>query len=975
MRRISHLFAIAAALIVVQNAFGQNVMMGDPGFNELNPANCNTFGVSSNNFFDDGNASNYSANFNDTTVFCPDLTLGTKMSMSFSINAGFEFDVDGSDTIYVYDGPNTTWPLIGAHNSVTDPTGFTHTASWNNPSGCLTVVFISDGAVEGTGWIANVQCGNQPQPFDMHIEAYINGTGQNALNPLDTGFVDICFGDSILFVAAPIFPYSQEMTTYGYSQDVNSNIDFDWNISDGNTYPNNDSIWFTPQTQNGFLIDLAVTDMFPQIQHMDCKVRVSIQPYFTGTGPEYDPLCLGDIGTLLGGVTPTDTVGISIAPGTFQMGGSYAGLTYLPDGSGQQYTTSIPISGFPAGAIINNAQSLNEVCITMEHSYLGDLEIWLECPNGTIVPLVNSYSPGAIPGGTSGGGTYLGQPYDDSGGGGAGIGWEYCFSSAFNTITGSMTQNLGNTVAVPSVPTNVPPLSAGNSIDNSVVYEPETSFNTFAGCPVNGNWTIHVQDNLGIDDGYIFEWGLFFDGSYFPGASPYQNYVVTDYWVNDPTIISNQNDTLILVQPPAPGAYDYTYVVTDDFGCTYDTTVTVNVLEPADIFDDTLICLPGFQVTGTQSYAGGTWISPNAGVGFGPSNTTLNPLVTMPSTGTFTVGFIDSYCEDTLYADITLVGQPVILNDTSLCDLSLQVSGTIVDGTGTWTEPSGDLTFSSSPNDPNPTITSTQSGVYTVTFTEDVCGNSDQAQIEFISPPSIFGDTIACNFGLVVSGTTSYNGGVWSSPDTAIHFNPNNTVENPEIWTYGQDGVYTVTYTDNACNMSVTAVIDFYEYPSTWLEDTTLCIGTGFALTAPNNNPHPTTYTWSNGTTGEILVTEVPGIYYLTMSNTCHNNYDTIVVDFKLCDINVPNILSLAEGSQNALWYVQAQGLSEFEVFITNRWGNVVYECTDPHAKCYWDGRNKGGEFVEEGTYFYNIKAKDENDNELMKQGFIHVVN
>src|SRR5690606_7823336 len=123
--------------------------------------------------------------------------------------------------------------------------------------------------------------------------------------------------------------------------------------------------------------------------------------------------------------------------GQFQLGGSFAGLTYLPDGSGQEYTTTINMSGFPPTATVTNAQDLNEVCITMEHSYLGDLEIWLECPNGTIVPLVNSYSPGDIPGGTSGFGTYLGHPYDDFGGGGAGIGWQYCFSSVFNTI-GSM---------------------------------------------------------------------------------------------------------------------------------------------------------------------------------------------------------------------------------------------------------------------------------------------------------------------------------------------------------------------------------------------------------------------------------------------------------------------------------------------------------------------------------------------------------
>ena len=116
---------ILAILGLSSMVYGQNVVMGDVGYLESNPADCNTFGVAGTNFVDDGNAANYSANFNDTTVFCPDLNIGTKMSMSFGINAGYEFNVDGSDSIYVYDGPNTSAPLLGVHNSITDPIGFT----------------------------------------------------------------------------------------------------------------------------------------------------------------------------------------------------------------------------------------------------------------------------------------------------------------------------------------------------------------------------------------------------------------------------------------------------------------------------------------------------------------------------------------------------------------------------------------------------------------------------------------------------------------------------------------------------------------------------------------------------------------------------------------------------------------------------------------------------------------------------------
>jgi len=802
-------FLTLLSLFSLVNSYGQTVIMGDPGYPQSNPADCNTFGVSGTNFQDPGGGANYPANYNDTITFCPDLTLGTKMSITMAINAGFTFDVDGTDFIYVYDGPTASAPLLGVHNSVTDPTGFTHQASWSNPSGCLTIVFVSNGSVEGSGWDANVQCGNQNQPFTPHLQAYVNGTGPNAIDPIDTGFIDICFGDSILLIATPDFPYSFEATGYGYSQNVNSTIDFDWYVTDGNTYPNNDSIWFTPPARAGYLIDLKLTDDFPQIDHIICKVRVSQLPSFAGTGPLEDTVCLGQNTNLIGGVTPTDTVGVTIPEGNFNLGGNFAGLTYLPDGSGQQYQAPISIGGFPAGATITNAQDLNQVCITMEHSYLGDLEIWLQCPNGTTVPLVNSYSPGNIPGGNSGGGTFLGHPIDDSGGGGAGEGWEYCFSSVFNDI-GPMTQNLGNTVPV----TSQPPLSAGTSIDPSNTYAPETTFASLAGCPVNGNWTIFVQDNLGIDDGYIFEWGLFFDPSFFPGMQGYQNTVVSDFWTNDPTILSGQNDTLIVVQPNSPGNYSYQYNIVDDFGCEYDTTVTLFVQPLPEIFDSGIGCYMNFQVMGTTSYAGG----------------------------------------------------------------------------------------------------------------------------------------------------------VWTCADTAIVINTP-TMDNPNIAT-STPGTYTVTYTDNACNNVLTAEIYYPPYAWTETFDTIICEGASILLSA-NVNSTINSFVWSTGETTPNITVSSPGNYIVSGSNECYTITDTATVGNKICTLSAPNIISLSSTVGNNMFFVQYDGIAEFHCSILNRWGNVIYEYSDPAGG--WNGRSKSGDIVEEGTYFYIIDATFEGGREIKEHGFVQL--
>ena len=987
MQKIIFLIALFLSLNITFQA--QVITMGDVGFPQSNPIDCATFGISGNNFQSPGGGS-YPANFNDTTVFCPNLSLGTKVTLTFAINAGFTFNVDGSDSIYVYDGPNTSSPLLGVHNSVTDPNGFAYQASWGNPSGCLTVVFISNNSNQASGWLANVQCGNQFQPFIPHLEAYINGQGTNALNPLDSGFVDICFGDSILFIARPLFPYSFESTGFGYSQNVNSSIDFFWDITDGVTYPDNDSIWFTPPARAGYLIDLLLTDAFPQIERLRCKVRVSQIPSFAETMAFDDLICLGDTTILFGGVTPTDTVGVTIPPGTFNLGGNFAGLTYLPDGSGQQYQAPIQIGGFPSGSTIQNAQSLNQVCITMEHSYLGDLEIWLQCPSGVIVPLVNSYGAGAIPGGNSGGGTFLGHAIDDVGGGGPGIGWEYCFSSVFNTTGTMMGTYPGNTIPV----TAQAPLSAGNSINPNNTYSPETTFANFSGCPVNGTWTIFVQDNLGIDDGYIFEWGLYFDASYFPGIGNYQNTVQSSFWSPNPTIISSQNDTLITVQPSTAGVSGYTFNIVDNFGCPYDTTINITVLAPIASINYTgspwctTITSPQSVVqTGTS---GGSYSASPAGLSINTSTGAITPSSSAAGTYTVTYTTGSSGCGAISTAIVTITAPPtatIIYANSPYCKTvttAQSVTQTGVTGGAYTASPIG-LSINASSGVITPSSSSV--GAYTVSYTLAASGGcaavTTTASVTILASPTIFSDTLSCDYVYQVAGTTSSIGGVWSSSDTLINFS-DSFANNPQISTE-YAGIYPVSFTDNACNVTLTANIEFPPYIYTQVLDTNICPGSSFELsplilntpidtlhsewTLQANYTPSTTWFWENGSTDFPRVISGAGSYIFHLQNACYEVIDTATIGIKPCDISAPNIIVLSSTEGNEFFSINTTGIVDFNCVILNRWGNVIYEYNDPEGG--WNGKTSNGNLVEEGTYFYRIKATYEGGEDVIKHGFV----
>jgi subtilisin-like proprotein convertase family protein len=269
-------------------------------------------------------------------------------------------------------------------------------------------------------------------------------------------------------------------------------------------------------------------------------------------GPDIT-ICPGDNVTLY---IPVDTSTVVVA--------SSSSGTYVADSSAQPYTNTIPVSGFPAGSQITSAADLQQVCFNFEHSYLGDIDIWLQCPSGQYVPLVNSYNLGTggfLPGGAGGGGVYLGDPIDDYVGP-PGAGWEYCFSSV-NATSGIFMDNIFNTIPLSVANGNN---SDGFSMDPGLIYLPETSFSALAGCPINGNWTLFIQDEWQIDDGYVFDWSLDFGGTVNPGS------VGTVTWNNSVT-----NNV-----PFTPSTTTtYTATATTAAGCVGTDQVTVTVLSAA----------------------------------------------------------------------------------------------------------------------------------------------------------------------------------------------------------------------------------------------------------------------------------------------------------------------------------------------------------------------------------------------------------
>ncbi len=474
-------------------------------------------------------------------------------------------------------------------------------------------------------------------------------------------------------------------------------------------------------------------------------------------------------------------------------------------------------------------------------------------------------------------------------------------------------------------------------------------------CPGEDSTLIVIGDSLGID---VMNWNL---------PNPSLNNLFQN-WLS-------------------PGTYTITNM--DSTGlCSNDTTFTIGQSSASVIFGDTVSCTNlTFQVVGATAGTGSVWSSPNPAISF--SNTGVsNPLITATAYGVYTVNLTNP-CVGNLTAQITFPAPPVIFNDTVICDLKFNIPLSQVStfGPSTWSANPGGV-FTSSSAQTATQFEGMSAGVYQLTLTDNTCPNkSTVANVELKIPPTVTIPSLACDLTTFdLNSTYPAGGGItWTfidNPSTAIledtsvtYFGSTNANSQNPFVRVDEAGTYTVNYVITGdCPLTGSGNIYFAPYLWTEIKDTMLCLGVEYPMDAAPNSSANVTYTWNDGTVGLTHMITQPGTYSVTISNQCptHDYTSTAVVGYYMCDIEAPNVISLSSTSGNNMWFVNSTGIAEFECFITNRWGNLIYEFNNVHGA--WDGRTKSGNFVEEGVYFYHIKAKAYGGEEVIKQGFITVV-
>ena len=471
----------------------------------------------SGTFYDNGGAGgNYGGFWDADYTITP--TAGNRTRLTFT---AFQLE-NNVDYLYIYDGTSAAAPLIGVYTGAVSPGVVT--ASQSNLSGALTVRFQSDFFTNMAGWAATISC----LPLCQNITA--NFVSSNPA-PNGSGVIRACQNQSVNFVGSGTFSTSSTGATYT------------WDFGDGTT-GTGASVNHAYTTGGIYLVNLTITDPngCRNNNFLNRIVQISTTPTIS-TSATPATLCTNQFSALNATVTMNGS--------NYNCSPAIVGTTFLPDNSSGNYTTSIPVNCYTAGATITSANDFQNICLNIEHSYLGDLNIRFICPNGQSMVLK------AYPGGA---GTYLGAPIDDLTSG-PGTGRTYCFTPSATTLMVS-----GATSA------------AGSPSGNSIVagdYRPVQAFTNMIGCPLNGNWTIEITDNLFSDDGYIFNWDFNLTVAPSPSYS-FTPTIVSQGWVPNPALYQ-VNATQANALPTTMGVHCYNYSVTDNFGCTYTAPQCINV--------------------------------------------------------------------------------------------------------------------------------------------------------------------------------------------------------------------------------------------------------------------------------------------------------------------------------------------------------------------------------------------------------------
>lgn len=572
------------------------------------------------------------------------------------------------------------------------------------------------------------------------------------------------------------------------------------------------------------------------------------------------------------------------------------------------------------------------VCFSATHTYISDLAFYLKAPNGATIIL--SPNPAAV------GQDRICNSRDNVS--------NLCFTNTSQSILNICTQ--------PS------PMSGSygryyNSNGNGtpIDWSPLIGQNA-----AQSGWAVQIYDCIGGDRGSLTNASISFSNLDNSGGCN----ALTDITYNSGSINSAINDNSCTASSASIFAVPISPLLTTPITLTASITSFWSANKP----------IPAWAAN--NNIYNGTNVSVE-NIPSGTTAFTFNAIISSGGVSCVDQNAVTTFKNECCTAAVNINAPSITMCPNTPTKITSQVLGNRYE----WSPTTGLDDFTSA--EPTLSLTNLTDSIvdhwYYLTVFDDPneCEEIDSILIRVIGQPRVSVPDFSCMSVDYNIFSTSYKGGTWELLSTT----PSNL--NIDSFLYlmpmdydtmgirvGVEGKYTMQFTDSVCGLKATGTLDFKPYIWTEIKDTSICVNSTFLLKSWTP-PSPVKYLWSTGSTQPNIEISEIGTYSLTISNECFEFTDYAVITNKICDIEAPNIISLSSTVGNDKWFVKEVGVKEFNCYIVDRWGNVIYQFDEVSG--FWNGRTSKGNKVSEGVYFYTIKAKSEGDQEILKQGFIEV--
>lgn len=300
---------------------------------------------------------------------------------------------------------------------------------------------------------------------------------------------------------------------------------------------------------------------------------------------------------------------------------------------------------------------------------------------------------------------------------------------------------------------------------------------------------------------------------------------------------------------------------------------------------------------------------------------------------------------------------PVIIGESEYCqgdEVSLLYENFQADSISTWTIQGAlivDSVFSL------PSISSSFTIVASVY--SGVCMSSSTIEIVMHQNPSVgdlytnspicFGDELTLSTDSIAG-----NSYVWNGP---LSFSATSNEANVSSAIMEHGGEYIVQVTDlHNCVSEASIVVQVLAYPIVDLgADTIICPGVPILLTVDEGYD---SYLWDTGDFSHDLLVQEGGIYSVEVANGPCWVIDEIEIIEDCNLVFAPNIITPNGDLLNDKLYFESPMIKTLNVYVYNRWGNLVGEWHDLAG--YWDGTHfLTGVDLAEGSYYYVLDYID----------------